>query len=101
MTKADVISQIIKRTNQDKSEVSTCLETFISVLKDKMAEGNNIYFRGFGSFINKKRARKVARDLTRNQFVIVEEHYIPKFLPGKEFKERIKEKIKESSKKKN
>jgi DNA-binding protein HU-beta len=90
MTKAEVISQIIKKTDIDKEEVSQCLETFISVIKDSMAEGNNIYIRGFGSFINKKRARKVARDMTRNISVVVEEHFIPKFLPGKEFKESIK-----------
>ena len=90
MTKAEVISQIIKKTNIDKAEVSQCLETFIAVIKDSMAEGNNIYIRGFGSFINKKRARKVARDMSRNVSVVVEEHFIPKFLPGREFKERIR-----------
>jgi DNA-binding protein HU-beta len=96
MTKADIISQIVKKTELDRSEVSTCLETFISVVKDSMADGNNIYIRGFGSFINKKRARKVARDLSRNQSIIVEEHFIPKFLPGREFKDRIKESKKDS-----
>jgi DNA-binding protein HU-beta len=90
MTKADVISQIIKKTDLEKSEVSLCLETFISVVKESMADGNNIYIRGFGSFINKKRARKIARDLSRNTSIVVEEHFIPKFLPGREFKERIK-----------
>jgi DNA-binding protein HU-beta len=90
MTKADIVSQIIKKTDLDKAEVSQCLETFINVVKDSMAEGNNIYIRGFGSFINKKRARKVARDMSRNTSIVVEEHFIPKFLPGKEFKQSIK-----------
>jgi DNA-binding protein HU-beta len=90
MTKADVISQIAKKTDLSKEEVSQCIESFINVVKDSMAEGNNIYIRGFGSFINKKRARKTARDMSRNTSIIVEEHFIPKFLPGREFKERIK-----------
>jgi DNA-binding protein HU-beta len=90
MTKAEIISQITKKTDLDKAEVSECVESFISVIKDSMAEGNNIYIRGFGSFINKKRARKIARDMSRNISVVVEEHFIPKFLPGREFKESIR-----------
>jgi DNA-binding protein HU-beta len=63
-----------------------------------MAEGNNIYVRGFGSFVNKKRARKVARNISKNTSIIIDEHFIPSFKPSKTFVQKIKnsKKIKEA-----
>ncbi|HEX8547869.1 MAG TPA: HU family DNA-binding protein, partial [Cytophagaceae bacterium] len=61
MTKAEVITEIAEKTGVDRTDVSNTIEAFFNVVKDSMAEGENIYVRGFGSFINKKRARKVAR----------------------------------------
>ena len=90
MTKADIISQISEQTGIDKSDVSTAMEAFFSVVKNNMAEGENIYVRGFGSFVNKKRARKVARNISKNTAIIIDEHYIPSFKPSKVFVEKIK-----------
>ena len=90
MTKADVISIISDKTGIDKSDVSTTMEAFFSVVKNSMAEGNNIYVRGFGSFINKKRARKIARNISKNTAIVIDEHYIPAFKPSKVFIEKIK-----------
>ena len=59
MTKADVINQIAEKTGIDRSDVTTTVETLFAVVKDSMAEGENIYVRGFGSFVNKKRAKKL------------------------------------------
>ncbi len=90
MTKADVITEISEKTGIDKSDVSSTVEAFFSVVKESLAEGENIYVRGFGSFINKKRARKVARNISKNTAIIIDEHYIPSFKPSKVFVEKIK-----------
>ena len=90
MTKADVISEIADQTGIDKSDVSTTMEAFFSVVKNSMSEGKNIYVRGFGSFVNKKRARKVARNISKNTAIIIDEHYVPSFKPSKVFIDKIK-----------
>lgn len=97
MTKAEVISEIAEKTGIEKSDVAATVEAFFKVVKDSMAEGNNIYVRGFGSFVNKKRAKKVARNISKNTSIIIDEHYIPSFKPSKTFVSKIKnsKKIKE------
>ena len=90
MTKAEVISEISQKTGIEKADVLTTVEAFFKVVKDSMTEGNNIYVRGFGSFVNKKRARKVARNISKNTSLIIDEHYIPSFKPSKTFVAKIK-----------
>lgn len=90
MTKADVINEISEKTGIDRLDVQASVEAFFSVVKNSMAEGENIYVRGFGSFINKKRARKIARNISKNTAIIIDEHYIPSFKPSKVFIEKIK-----------
>ena len=90
MTKAEVVAEIAQKTGVDKSDVLASLEAFFSVVKNTMSEGENVYIRGFGSFINKKRARKVARNISKNTAIIVEEHHITSFKPAKVFSEKIK-----------
>ena len=90
MTKAEVIAAISEKTGLDKSDVSNTVEAFFNTIKKTMAEGENIYVRGFGSFVNKKRARKVARNISKNTAIIIEEHFIPSFKPSKVFSEKIK-----------
>ncbi len=98
VTKAEVISEIADKTGIEKSDVAATVEAFFKVVKDSMAEGNNIYVRGFGSFVNKKRAKKVARNISKNTSIIIDEHYIPSFKPSKTFVAKIKnsKKIKET-----
>ena len=91
MTKADVINEIAEKTGIDKADVQASVEAFFSVIKNNMANGENIYVRGFGSFIIKKRARKTARNISKNTAIIIEEHYVPSFKPSKLFVEKIKE----------
>lgn len=100
MTKAEVISEISEKTGVDKADVQVTVEAFFSVVKNSMANGENIYVRGFGSFVNKKRARKIARNISKNTAIVIEEHYIPSFKPSKTFIEKIKnsEKVKLSQK---
>ena len=90
MTKAEVITEIADKTGIDKADVTTTVEAFFSVVKSSMSEGQNIYVRGFGSFINKKRARKIARNISKNTAIVIDEHFIPSFKPSKVFIEKIK-----------
>ncbi|MDO7874909.1 HU family DNA-binding protein [Hymenobacter sp. ASUV-10] len=90
VTKAEVIAEISQKTGIEKADVLITVEAFFKVVKDSMTEGNNIYVRGFGSFVNKKRARKVARNISKNTSLIIDEHYIPSFKPSKSFVAKIK-----------
>ena len=90
MTKADVISEIADKTGIDRGDVTASIEAFFSVVKGSMADGENIYVRGFGSFVNKKRARKIARNISKNTAIVIDEHYVPSFKPSKVFVEKIK-----------
>ena len=93
MTKADVINEISEKTGIDKLDVQASVEAFFSVVKTSMADGENIYVRGFGSFVNKKRAKKIARNISKNTAIVIEEHYVPSFKPSKIFIEKIKRNI--------
>lgn len=101
MTKAEVISKISDQTGIDKSDVQVAVEALFSIIKNTMADGENLYVRGFGSFVNKKRARKVARNISKNTAIIIEEHYIPSFKPSKVFVEKVKSSEKLKSVKQN
>ncbi len=90
MTKAEVVQQIADKTGIDKADVYTTVEAFFSVVKSSMSSGENIYIRGFGSFVNKKRARKVGRNISKNTAIIIDEHYVPSFKPSKVFQEKVK-----------
>ncbi len=93
MTKADVISQIAAQTGIDKGDVTASVEALFSVVKDSLSKGESIYVRGFGSFVNKKRARKVARNISKNTAIIIDEHYVPSFKPSKLFVEKVKKSV--------
>lgn len=101
MTKADVINEIAEKTGVDKADVTASVEAFFSVIKSSMANGHNIYIRGFGSFINKKRKKKIARNISRNTALVIDEHYIPSFKPAKIFISKIKssDKVKQMAEK--
>jgi DNA-binding protein HU-beta len=100
VTKADVVAEIAARTGVEKIAVQSVVEEFFTVLKDNMGKGNNVYFRGFGSFILKNRARKVARNIAKNTSIVIEPHAIPAFKPAKTFVEDVKGRVKAADKKK-
>lgn len=85
-----MISEISEKTGIDKADVHATVEAFFSVVKNSLAGGENIYIRGFGSFINKKRARKIGRNISKNTAIVIDEHFIPSFKPSKVFTEKIK-----------
>ncbi len=90
MTKADIVSEIAKTTGVEKLQVQTIVEAFMESVKDSMAADNNVYLRGFGSFIIKKRAQKVARNISKNTTITIPEHNIPAFKPAKSFMAKVK-----------
>lgn len=90
MKKADLINLISEKTGVPKVDVLVSLESFFANVKDTLAEGENIYIRGFGSFITKKRAAKVGRNIKKNTSVYIPEHFIPAFKPAKEFIDEVK-----------
>ena len=90
MTKAELIAEISKKTGVEKVAVQETVETLMKVIRNSMADGENVYLRGFGSFIVKKRAKKTGRNISKNTTIIIPEHFIPAFKPAKTFVERIK-----------
>mgnify|MGYP001048050035 FL=1 len=94
MRKADLVNKISDKTGIPKVDVLVTLETMFKEVKDTLASGENIYIRGFGSFITKKRAAKIGRNIKKNIAVHIPEHYIPAFKPAKEFSIEVK-KLKE------
>lgn len=89
MTKADIVSEIAKTFGFDKAAVLTVVEQFMTVVKDSLAHGENVYLRGFGSFIVKQRAEKTARNISKNTSIIIPAHNIPAFKPANTFKEEV------------
>jgi DNA-binding protein HU-beta len=90
MRKSDLVTQISDKTGIPKVDVLVTLETLFKEIKLNLAADENIYIRGFGSFITKKRAAKIGRNIKRNTAVEIPEHYIPAFKPAKEFMEEVK-----------
>ena len=91
MTKADIVNEINKNTGIDKVTVLNTIEAFMATVKETMSNGENVYLRGFGSFVVKKRAQKTARNISKNTTIIIPEHNIPSFKPAKTFTISVKE----------
>ena len=90
MTKADIVTEIAKRTGVEKVQIQAIVETFMDEIKDSLGRGENVYLRGFGSFIIKTRAEKVARNISKNTTITIPEHKIPAFKPAKTFVAKVK-----------
>jgi len=91
MTKADVVNEIAEQTGLERAEVLQTVEAFMVSVKNSLSKGENVYLRGFGSFIVKKRAQKTGRIITRNTTIIIPEHHVPAFKPAKTFVQSVKE----------
>ena len=90
MTKADIVSEIAKSTGVERVQVQAIVEAFMDSIKTSLTNKNNVYLRGFGSFIVKKRAKKVARNISKNTTITIPEHNIPAFKPAKSFAAKVK-----------
>jgi len=94
MTKADLISNISNKTGLEKFEVQATVEAMMQEIKASLINGDNVYLRGFGSFIVKTRAEKIGRNIKNNTALVIPAHNIPSFKPAKSFKQNVKIKSK-------
>ncbi|PLX22325.1 MAG: integration host factor subunit beta [Salinivirgaceae bacterium] len=94
MTKADIVNEISKNTGIEKVTVQKTVEAMMETVKSSLEKGNNVYLRGFGSFVVKKRAQKTARNISKQTTIIIPEHYIPSFKPSKSFVTKVKDNVK-------
>jgi DNA-binding protein HU-beta len=94
MTKADIVNEVAKTTGIEKVAVQKMVESFMDSIKIALAGDKNVYLRGFGSFIVKKRAKKTARNISKNTTIVIPEHYIPAFKPAKVFMNKVKNNVK-------
>jgi len=94
MTKADIVSKISEETGVEKQAVLATVEAFMDSVKNSLSDGDNVYLRGFGSFIVKERAEKTGRNISKNESIIIPAHNIPAFKPAKTFVEKVKTNVK-------
>ena len=94
MTKADLVVDISEKTGIEKIAVQATIESFMKSIIDTMENGENVYLRGFGTFVVKKRAEKTGRNISKNTTLIIPEHYVPQFKPSKSFVNGVKNKVK-------
>jgi DNA-binding protein HU-beta len=94
MTKAEIVADIAIKTGIEKVAVQATVEAFMETLKGSLVRGENVYLRGFGSFIIKKRAEKTGRNISRNTTIIIPAHNIPAFKPAKSFVNKVKSTVK-------
>ena len=93
MRKADLVNSISEKTGVPKVDVLVTLEMFFKEVKGSLSSGENVYIRGFGSYIIKKRAKKIGRHIKQNVAIEIPEHYIPAFKPAKIFVEQVKDNV--------
>ena len=94
MIKAEIVQEIVRKTGLEKPTVSVTVESLMEIMKQSMIKGENIYLRGFGTFLLKKRAEKTGRNITKGTTVIIPAHFIPSFKPAKKFLNEVKSRIK-------
>ena len=94
MTKAEVVAEIASKTGIEKVAVQQVIETFMTTVKNSLLKKNNVYLRGFGSFIVKERAQKTGRNISKNTTLVIPAHNIPAFKPAKSFTNTVKTKVK-------
>ena len=94
MTKAEIVAEIANKSGIEKVAVQHTVEAFMEAVKDSLANGENVYLRGFGSFVVKKRAEKTGRNISKNTTIIIPAHNIPAFKPAKTFVTDVKNKVK-------
>ena len=94
MTKADIVSNIAEKSGIEKADVLATVEAFMNEVKGALESGDNVYLRGFGSFIVKTRAEKTGRNISKNTTIKIPAHNVPSFKPSKVFLEGVKKKVK-------
>ena len=93
MTKADIVTRIAEQTGMEKQDVQNTVEAFMTTVRESVESGENVYLRGFGSFVVKTRAAKTGRNIKAKQSIQIPAHNIPSFKPAKEFVDHVKSKV--------
>ncbi|MBT5439158.1 MAG: integration host factor subunit beta [Flavobacteriales bacterium] len=93
MTKAEIVADISEETGLERSEALRAVEAFMHSIKRSLSDGQNVYLRGFGSFVVKRRAQKTGRNISKKTTVIIPAHNIPSFKPAKVFVEEVKNNV--------
>jgi len=93
MTKAEIVAEIANQTGVEKIAVQSTVESFMESIKNSLSKGENVYLRGFGSFIIKERAEKTGRNISKNTTIIIPAHNIPAFKPAKTFVNEVKDNV--------
>lgn len=93
MTKADLVAQISEETGLEKNEASRAVESMMNWIKTSLTNGQNVYLRGFGSFIVRERKQKTGRNISKNTTIIIPAHNTPSFKPAKVFVDQVKNKV--------
>lgn len=93
MTKAELVNTISNKLGTEKNETQKIIEAFMQEIRTSMYNGDNVYLRGFGSFIIKTRAAKTGRNISKNTAIEIPAHNIPAFKPSKTFTEKVKAKV--------
>lgn len=93
MTKAEIVTKISEKTGLEKNEVLATVETFMNEVKESLSTNENVYLRGFGSFIVKERAEKTGRNISKNTTIKIPAHNIPAFKPAKVFVNEVKKRV--------
>lgn len=93
MTKADIVAGIADETGLERTEALKAVESFMSTIKTSLSKGQNVYLRGFGSFVVKERAEKTGRNISEKTTIIIPAHNIPSFKPAKTFVEQVKKNV--------
>lgn len=91
MTKADIVARLSDKTGIEKTDVQAIIDGFMREVRVALESGDNVYLRGFGSFILKKRAEKTGRNISRNTTLVIPAHYVPAFKPAKVFSDTVKD----------
>ena len=94
MTKAELVAEVSDETGIERATVLNTVEAFMEKVKGTLGKGENVYLRGFGSFIVKKRAEKTGRNISKNTTIIIPAHNIPAFKPAKTFVNKVKKNVK-------
>jgi len=94
MTKAEIVAEVANKTGIEKIAVQSVVETMMETIKNAMVNGENVYLRGFGSFIIKERAEKTGRNISKNTTIVIPAHKIPAFKPAKTFVNDVKANVK-------
>jgi DNA-binding protein HU-beta len=94
MTKAEIVKEISEKTGIERTMVEATIEAFMTSIKEHIIHKETVSLRGFGNFIIKRRAAKIARNISKNTAINLPAHYIPAFRPSKKFSEKVKKAVK-------